>query len=256
MQIGLTGTKRYTNSLTATNARGQFSFSSVNADGTGYDFADFLLGLPSGASANQYFNGDDVFYYRQYNMAAYANDDYRLSTNFTINGGIRWEYYTPQTEKYNHMANITFAPDGLSAALVTPGENDPNTGGIASNGLIHGDYKMYEPQIGFAYKPWAKKAIVLRGGYGIRYNGSAIQTQDSKLAIQPPFVNTVSLTSTTTPGLTLQNGLNAVASGEITNTYALAPNYQPARAQQWNAIAQYTFAALLCVPAQLLRNQG
>jgi hypothetical protein len=139
------------------------------------------------------------------------------------------------------MANITFAQDGLSAALVTPGENDPNTGGLVPNGLIHGDYKMYEPQIGFAYKPWAKKAIVFRGGYGIRYNGSAIQTQDSKLAIQPPFVRTVNLTSTTTPNLSLQNGLDAIASGELSNTYALAPNYQPARAQQWNAIAQYTF---------------
>jgi hypothetical protein len=139
------------------------------------------------------------------------------------------------------MANISFAPDGLSAALVTPGEMDPNTGQPTPNGLIRGDWKMYEPQIGFAYKPWSKRAIVFRGGYGIRYNGSAIQTQDAKLAVQPPFVKTISLTSTTTPGLTLLNGLNGVASGELSNTYAVDPNYVPARAQQWNAIAQYTF---------------
>ena len=241
MQIGFTGTKRFTNSLTASNARGTFSFSSVNADGTGYDFADFLLGLPNGASANQYLNGDDVFYYRQNNVAAYFNDDYRLSTNFTLNGGLRWEYYSPQTEKYNHMANVTYAANGLSASLVTPGENDINSGQLTPNGLIHGDWKMYEPQIGFAYKPWSKKAIVFRGGYGIRYNGSAFQTEAARLSAQPPFVKTINLTSTTTPNLTLLTGLNALASGEISNTFSIAPNYVPARAQQWNAIAQYTF---------------
>jgi hypothetical protein len=71
--VGLTGTQRDTNSLTANNARGTFNFSGVNTEdvvsglavqNTGYDLADLLLGLPAGASAVQYLNGNDMFYYR------------------------------------------------------------------------------------------------------------------------------------------------------------------------------------------------
>ena len=57
------------------------------------------------------------------------------------------------------------------------------------------------------WKPWTKRAIVFRGGYGIRYNGGALQQQGNKLAIQPPFVNTINLSSNTLlPAVTLQNG--------------------------------------------------
>lgn len=249
MAFGITGTHRYTNSLTASNARGNFGFTGVNTEetvngvavtGTGYDLADLLLGLPASASVNQYLNGNDVFYYRQKNVAAYLNDDYRVSTSLTLNIGLRWEFYSPETEKYDHMANLAFAANGASVSLLTPGGANPVLGGTVPNGLINPDYRMYEPQIGYAWKPWSKRAIVFRGGYGIRYNGQALQQQAGKLAIEPPFVNTISLTSTTTPGLSLLNGLNATPSGTISNAYGVDQNYKPAMAQQWNAIAQYT----------------
>jgi len=58
MAVGITGTQRYTNSLTASNARGNFGFTGVNTEdivngaavsNTGYDLADLLLGLPASA---------------------------------------------------------------------------------------------------------------------------------------------------------------------------------------------------------------
>ncbi len=255
MTFGLTGSSRYSNSLVAQNARGTFSFTGVNTEQvvngvrtntlstpTGYDLADLLLGLPAEAKGNQYLNGNNVFYYRQKTAAAYFNDDFRVSTNFTLNGGLRWEFYGPQTEKYNRMANVVFSPNGGAAQIVTPGETNPYDNGTVPNGLIKAFTKMYEPQVGFAWKPWAKRPIVFRGGYGIRFNGGALQQQGSKLAIEPPFVQTIDLTSTTTPGLTLANGLLGLPASTIGNSYAIAPNYQPAMAQQWNAIVQYTFA--------------
>ena len=269
MAFGLTGTQRYTNSLTATNARGQFTFSGINtedyingaattsaANPTGYDLADLLLGLPAAASVNQYLNGNDVFYYRQKNVAAYANDDYRVSTSLTLNIGLRWEFYQPENEKYDHMANLAFATSGTSVSVLVPGGNNPVSGGTVPNGLINPDYRMFEPQIGYAWKPWSKRALVLRGGYGIRYNGQALQQQGNKLAVEPPFVNTVSLASTTTPGLTLLSGLNATPSGTISNAYGVAQNYKPAMAQQWNAIAQYTLGRSYVVQLSYFGTKG
>jgi hypothetical protein len=251
MNIGWTGAKRFTNSLTATNARGNFGFSGINTEQqingvpvttTGYDFADFLLALPATATANQFLNGNDVFYYRQHNTAAYFNDDFRLSTKVTLNFGLRWEYFAPETEKYNHMANIVFSPTGNQVQLMAPGDTNPYTDTITPPGLINSDYKMFEPQFGLAAKPW-KAPIVFRTGYGIRYNGGALQTQGGKLAIQPPFVNTISLTSDTLPvgDVTLNNGLLFGSTAYTNpNTYAISPNYKPAMAQQFNAIVQYT----------------
>jgi hypothetical protein len=262
---GLTGSQRDTNSLTASNARGTFQFTGVNTEqlvngvatsGTGYDLADLLLGLPASASAVQYLNGNNMFYYRQKNVAAYVNDDYRLSTKLTLNLGLRWEFYAPQTEKYNHMANLAFSSTGNTAAIVSPGETNPFGGGTVPSGLINPDYKMFEPQIGYAWKPWSKRAIVFRGGYGIRFNGQALQQQGNKLAIQPPFVNTINLAETTTPGLTLLNGLDATPSGTVSNTYAISQNYKPAMAQQWNTIVQYTLGRSYVLQATYFGTRG
>jgi hypothetical protein len=269
--FGLTGSKRETNSLTASNARGAFTFTGVNTqqivDGspvanTGYDFADYLLGLPGQTSVTNYLNGNDVFYYRQHTAAAYVNDDYRLSTKVTINAGLRWEYFAPQTEKYDHMANLLIAPDGTSAQFVTPGEVNPLAGGgQIPNGLINPDYRMFEPQVGIAAKPWSKRAIVFRGGYGIRYNGGALAQQGNKLTIQPPFVQSTTLTpqqvfATTGQTLTLQNGFPSLGANEITNTYAIAQNYRPGMAQQWNAIVQYTLGRSYVIQGSYFGTKG
>ena len=251
--VGLTGSMRDSNSLTASNARGNFGFTGVNTEQvvggvattsqtnpTGYDLADLLLGLPASASANKYLNGDNTFYYRQKTAAAYISDDYRVTTALTLSLGLRWEFYGPETEKYNHMANVEFGPTGTVAEIVTPGQQNPFASNAIPSGILNPDFKMYEPQLGFAWKPWAKKALVLRGGYGIRYNGGAIAQMGNQLSIQPPFVQTLSLTVKTTPGLTLLNGLVASPLTTVANTYSVSPNYTPARAQQWNMIAQYT----------------
>ncbi|HVY93475.1 MAG TPA: carboxypeptidase-like regulatory domain-containing protein [Bryobacteraceae bacterium] len=256
-QFGGGGSMRQTNTLTSQLARGNFSFTGQNteqivngvgvntkANPTGYDLADFLLGLPTSASVNKYLNGNNNLYYRQKTVSAYFNDDWRVSTSFTVNGGIRWEFNAPQTEKYNHMANVVFSPDGTSIAMVQPGQQNPyDPQALVPDGIIKPYYKAIQPRIGIAWKPWSKRAIVIRGGYGLVFNGGSVSQLGGRLAVQPPFVQTLSLTSTTTPGLTLQNGLlsPAVSALSILNTYAVDPNYRPAMVQQWNSIVQYTF---------------
>ena len=268
MQIGVNFTRRESNSVTASGSRGSFSFTGVNTEEivngspqqqlapgvqSGYDLADFLLGAPASGSITAYKNGD-AFYYRQKSAYAFFNDDFRLSTKVTLNGGLRWEFYAPQTEKYNHMSNLVFSPNFTNVAIATPGSTNAWTQSPTPNGLIPADYKMYEPQIGIAAKPWSKRPITFRAGYGIRYNGGALAGQGSRLAAQYPFVQSFSLT----PAQALLDGTSltlgpfpTLPTGVIPNTYAIAPNYKPAMAQQWNAIVAYSLGARQTWVAQL-----
>src|SRR6185437_15104956 len=110
-------TRFLNNSITDQNGRGIFNFSGLTtagygADGlplpgTGYDFADFLLGLPE-TSGIRY--GDSRLYFRSSGYNAFAMDDYRVANNLTLNVGVRWEYFTPWQEKYGHIANLDIAP--------------------------------------------------------------------------------------------------------------------------------------------------
>ncbi len=275
-QIGANFTRRESDSVLASGARGSFSFTGVNTEEvlngspqqqlapgvqSGYDLADFLLGKPASASVTSYPNGDS-FYYRQTSAYAFFNDDFRLNTKVTLNGGLRWEFYGPETEKYNHMSNLIFSPDFSSVSVVSPGQQNTFTGGApAPSGLIPADYKMFEPQIGIAAKPWSKRPIVtFRAGYGIRYNGGALAAQGNRLAAQYPFVQAYSLTPA--QAILDNTTLNLapfpiLPTGTIPNTYAIAPNYKPAMAQQWNAILGYTLGPRQSWVIQLVfRHEG
>src|SRR5581483_2372917 len=105
------------NTRTDQNARGTFTFTGLATSGfdangqplpgTGFDFADFLLGLPQSSSIRF---GDTSTYFRASAYNAFAMDDWRIRPNLTLNAGLRYEYFTPYHEKYNHIANLDIAP--------------------------------------------------------------------------------------------------------------------------------------------------
>ena len=74
--------------------------------GTGYDFADFLLGLPQQTSVqfgqNNHFRGNF--------WDLYAQDEWKMRGNLTLNLGVRYEYVSPLTELNNRIANLDLSP--------------------------------------------------------------------------------------------------------------------------------------------------
>src|SRR5262249_61959103 len=90
-----------TNTHSTQNSRGTFTFTGartaavldgVPVQGTGYDFADFLLGLPQSTSL-QY--GNLTYNFRGNSWDVYIQDDWRLRGNLTINLGFRYDYASP-----------------------------------------------------------------------------------------------------------------------------------------------------------------
>ena len=135
ISVGFEMRKIDANSLSDPTPNGSFTFSGsltsqIGAGGlpvanTGYDFADFLLGLPE-ATKIQY--GTPGTYFRSWGFIGYAQDDWRITPHFTLLYGLRYEGFTPPSELYNHIADLDVNSSLTEVALVLPGQTGPFSG--------------------------------------------------------------------------------------------------------------------------------
>lgn len=238
------GVTHYLNNLyTDSNGRGAFSFSGLSTaqynanggavNGTGFDFADFLLGLPETSSIRY---GDSATYYRSNGFNGYAVDDFRVTTGLSLNLGIRYEYFEPWQEKYGHAANLAVAPNFSAIEPVLPGQ--AAYGVTYPAALLKSDKNNFAPRLALAWKPNPKGKILIRAGYGWYYNPSQYNKFEQTLAAQPPFAVTNTVTTSSAFPLTLYDGLLQQSGKTVTNTYAVALNYLDMYAQTWNASVQ------------------
>jgi hypothetical protein len=223
------------NSETDPNASGTFSFTGYSTSnfssgfpvpGTGFDFADFLLGLPQTTSVRY---GVASNYLRTWVTTSFIQDDWRVGPHWTINGGVRYEYYVPFSEKFGHLSDLSFAPGFTSPEVVTglnPGSLPPS--------LIHSDWHNFSPRLGIAYRPWIQHHLVMRGGYGIFYDGSIYSRMVANMVDQPPFAQASTLTTNPQQVLTLEDGFPTLSANTIHNTYAADSNFRRPYAQTWN----------------------
>ena len=70
----------------------------------GSPVAGFLLGAVSSGSVDR--RTVSAWYPRQTVWALHANDSWKVTPKFTFNYGLRWDYYTPSREKYDHFSFI------------------------------------------------------------------------------------------------------------------------------------------------------
>jgi len=225
----------------ARNAAGSFTFTGfatalyVNGQpqqGTGSDFADFLLGLPQQSSIQF---GTNAYNFRANSYDVFAQDDWRIRANLSLNLGIRYEYNGPYTEANNQIVNLDVAPGFTAAVPVEPGQTG-STFGVFPASLIQPDRNNFAPRLGLAWKPL--KQTVVRAGYGINYNLAQYGAVIQNFAFQPPFAETATNTATPSNLLNLANAFPSLAPGTVTNNFAVDPNYRLGYVQVWNLDVQ------------------
>src|SRR5206468_7656680 len=89
---------------------------------SGAPVADFLLGAVTGGSVDR--RTVSANYPRQKSWALHVNDSWKVTTKFTANFGVRWDYFSPSREKYNHLSFFDPAgmnPDGIPGSLAFAG---------------------------------------------------------------------------------------------------------------------------------------
>lgn len=222
---------------TTQNSRGTFTFTGartaavdatgVPLQGTGLDFADFLLGLPQQTTLQ---SGAPTYNFRGPSFDVFWQDDWRLRGKFTVQYGLRYDYASPYTEKNNQLVNLDIAPGFTAVVPVLAGQTGPYHSFPRS--LVKPDRNMFSPRLGFAMTP--KSGTVVRAAYGINFNGAAYATIASQMSNQPPFsIAQTNIFSSSLP-LSLQNGFPVATGASVTNNYGIDPNYRIGYAQTWN----------------------
>ena len=170
---------------------------------------------------------------------AYAQDEWRLSSNVTLSYGVRYEYYSPLREVNN--LNVQF---------------DINTGKLfpTDHSFYQGVKTNFGPRAGISYSPTPKMAI--RSGFGIFYGPG--QTEDLLQPIESDLINTV------VNGGGYPIDVAAVRANFIANANnrsftprAYSPDYKvPERIYQYNVSVQQELPGRFVVTGAYVGSQG
>ena len=120
----------------------------------GLDLATFLLGDVT--SFNRFVSTSLNAAERQKRWFFYGQDTWRVTPKLSINYGLRWEIYFP--ESVNGKGNGGFA--NIETGVIKVAGYD----GIGLNGNVNNTWKAFAPRIGIAYQFDPK--TVVRLGYG------------------------------------------------------------------------------------------
>jgi hypothetical protein len=150
------------------NRTGEYNFSpeaTSNGGVGGLDLATFLLGDVTSFARyvnNPLAGGSPAE--RQKRWFFYGQDTWRATNKLTINYGLRWEIYFPETVNAKGAGGFANVTDlGGTGAIRVAGY-----GNIGSNGNVNNDFKAFAPRVGIAYQLTPK--TVVRLGYGRSYD--------------------------------------------------------------------------------------
>jgi hypothetical protein len=154
------------------------------------DFQNFLLGSPQFSFGG---GGVDNHQYRSKNIGIYAQDDWKIRQNLTLNLGLRTEWFGAFHDDLCHIGNLdpALANKGQFPFIYPACVNNLGLTGLsgsANNTTYNNSYSTgLGPRLGLAYDLGGRHTTTIRAGYGIYYVREDVGTVD-QLSFQTPFL--------------------------------------------------------------------
>jgi Carboxypeptidase regulatory-like domain/TonB-dependent Receptor Plug Domain len=235
---------------------GGFSSNPSLPNAGGYGGADFVLDRVSQVAAT--LTSVNVGQ-RQWRIAGYASDSYKIMPNLTLTFGLRYEFDEPWLEENNKTGNVDLATGQVIYAHQVPA-GAPVGSGLCSNRGCYDAQNELMPRLGFAYQ--ANPRFVIRGGYGASsfYEGNSSNQRLTSItpfiqAIQTPTYSPTAAAPYNVPR-TAQEGFTG-GTVSTSGTYNVYPKDQkPTYVQEWNLTAEYALTNTMSLQVGYLGEQG
>jgi hypothetical protein len=221
-----------------------------------------------------------IHYFRATAANAFVQDDYKVSSNLTLNLGVRWEYFGMIKDEIGQLTNVWpslintvplpggTAATGTLAGFVVPANFNfaanpaPPVGGLYQNNQDiptqnSPSIRNFAPRVGFAWKPLASDKFVVRGGAGYFYDRPGMGTY-SRIVQGTPYSVTLSRSGTSnafssfaqpygsstlgwTPRFATINTTTQTGTSSNLSVFAIDPNWLTPTTYRWNLNIQYEF---------------
>jgi carboxypeptidase family protein/TonB-dependent receptor-like protein len=243
---------------------GGYTFSSA---GTTNAFSQFISGAagctatpPATCSTLSLTNGPFNFDFRENDMAFYAQDDWRIRQNLTLNIGLRWEWDQQAMNMLHDISVKNVAAGFWQAGLPA---------GVTQIPHIPEDFNNFGPNIGFAWTPHIFQKLmggdktVIRGGYRIAYD-PAYYNIFLNVATSAPVVNAGTITNVGLPstltGAGVQSAfLSSIPNGQnpgARNQTRVDPNFVNPYVEQWSLSIQRQLSSKISFETRYVGNHG
>jgi Carboxypeptidase regulatory-like domain len=243
-----------------------------NTNTTGVTMGDFVTGnVDSYGQGNGQLGRDS-----QNQPSAYIQDSWKVIPRLQLTGGLRWDPFIAQYNKYGMASAFTMA--GYQAGTISkqyvnapPGVTFPGDAGFNGKSSTNNYYPAFAPRIGFVWDITGKGTQTLRSGYGYFYDTSILWNA-MHIVLNPPWGETLSFVPlSVAAGGGLANPFNGQPGGNpfptplnppSTFTFPVNGTYvfenqtnKPSYTQQWNLAYQIQATRNLLLSATYIGNK-
>ena len=181
---------------------------------------DILNSTPSSANVTLTVNEMTRLFTTE--TGIFVQDDFRVNRDLTLNLGLRWEYFSPVSERDGRLYNVADSPYGPFRAKGEP--------------IWDSDHNNFAPRLGLAWDMFGSHKNVIRMGAGVFYAENMLR--NVTILSQPPTrPNNVFLSRTDTPGLRYPLDPFALDPSKFTapvSRLLVDPHHRTSYSEQWS----------------------